>query len=313
MFLTSANKMNATAIFARRYLGAISLYLFLGAASAPAIADNQALLQQAWDEYGLQAFPNAASLFDQVEDSAEATGPQLWQARLGLAFVTHYQMPGRDPEAAIPLYQELLREVDDDTSLRGLVLARLGDAHAESAPQRLDDARRLYRQAIEILPATSLMAQETALRLLTTFMEEPDPAGFVRGLEVADELAERLRGTAFESVFYGLQVELAFFAGNYPGMARALLQQYKAGINNVQVKEKVLFQLARLNETELGDYAAAEHYYRLLAKEVPSSLKAYFARLRADELAAGKLDSDYAPPLSTKVTDPTVQEDIDGR
>ena len=56
----------------------------------------------------------------------------------------------------------------------------------------------------------------------------------------------------------------------------------------MQIKERVLFQLARLHEVELGDYAAAESFYRRLAAEVPTSQKAYFASLRADELARGQ-------------------------
>ena len=293
-----------------RRLCAAAAFLALGAHAG---AEPRDLLSQAWDEYGLQAFSNALSLFKEAEDLADASAQDRWQARLGQAFVVHYQMPGRDPEAAIPLYRELLAEADEDSSLRGLVLARLGDAHAESSPPALDQARQSYRQAIDALAPTSLLSQETALRLLTTYMEEPDPALFVQGLRTADELEPRLRGTPFESIFYGLQVELSFFAGDYPRMARALERQYKSGINNVQVKEKVLFQLARIHETVLEDYAAAERYYRQLATEVPSSLKAHFAGLRADELAAGKLDSDYAPPLSTRVADPGSGEGADGR
>ena len=45
-----------------------------------------------------------------------------------------------------------------------------------------------------------------------------------------------------------------------------------------------------------------------LAAEVPSSQKAHFASLRADELKIGKLDSDYAPPLSPRVRDQTPEE-----
>ena len=39
-----------------------------------------------------------------------------------------------------------------------------------------------------------------------------------------------------------------------------------------------------------------------------ASQKAHFAALRADELAIGKLDSDYAPPLAPRVEDQTPTE-----
>lgn len=288
--------------------GLFAALLVLG--GGPVLGDDR--LRQGWEEYGFQAFSNARSLFNEVEGDDKATAAARFEARLGLAFVVHYQMPGRDPEAAVPLYEALLEEAAD-ARLQGLVLARLGDALIESDPPQLEAGRDHYRRALEVLPAASLLGQETALRLLTTYMETPDPKAFARGLDEAEGLAGRLEGTAFASVFYGIQAELAFFLGDLGRMARALEKQYEAGISNVRVKEKVLFQLARLFEVELGDFAAAQRYYRLLAAEVPSSQKAYFARLRADELAAGKIDSDFAPPLSVQVEGPATGEGRDGR
>ena len=269
------------------------------------------LLSRAWTEYGLQAFSNADKLF---ADAAEmAQGEERWQALLGRAQIVHYQMPGRDPQAAIPLYETLLREVGDTGLWRGQLLARLGDCHAELVPVQVDRARLLYREALAALPAESLLVPETVLRLLTTYLQRPDRAEIARGLVAADEFAAQMADTPFASVFHGLRAEMAFFADAYPVLAEALDQQYRAGINNIRVREAVLFRLARLHEVELGDYVRAEDYYRRLAAEVPSSQKAHFALLRADELKAGKLDSDYAPPLSPRVEDTTGKERPDGR
>ena len=263
------------------------------------------LLAEAWTEYGLQAFSAADDLFADVAEVAQ--GEIRWQALLGRAQIVHYQMPGRDPEAAIPLYEALLGEVGDAAEWRGQVLARLADCHAEVVPVQIDRARELYREALATLPAESLMVQETALRFLATYLQRPDRTEIARGLEAANEFAAQMVGTPFASVFHGLRAEMAFYTDNYPALAEALDQQYRAGINNVSVKEGVLFRLARLHEVELGDYERAEAYYRRLAAEVPSSKKAHFAALRADELKAGKLDSDYAPPLSPRVEDTTGQ------
>ena len=259
------------------------------------------LLAGAWAEYGLQAFSNADALFAEVLEVAK--GQLRWQALLGRAQIVHYQMPGRDPEAAIPLYEALLAEVGDAAEWRGQVLARLADCHVELVPSQIDKARPLYRAAISALPKNSLLVQETALRFLATYLQRPDRAEIARGLEVADEFTAQMVATPFESVFYGLRAEMAFFTDNYSALASALDAQYRAGINNVNLKEGVLFRLARLHEVELGDYERAEAYYRRLAAEVPSSQKAHFSALRADELRDGKLNSDYAPPLSPRVDD----------
>ena len=75
-------------------------------------------LFRGWNEYGLQAFSNAEELFHTVANSENVTQEQILQAKLGLAFITHYQMPGRDPTAAIPLYENLLDEVEGREQLR---------------------------------------------------------------------------------------------------------------------------------------------------------------------------------------------------
>ena len=106
----------------------------LGAEETPAD-----LLARAWEEYGLQAFSNADALF--ADAARIARGEERWQAQLGRAQIVHYQMPGRDPQAAISLYEELLREVGDAVPWRGQLLARIADCHAELVPAQIDSAR----------------------------------------------------------------------------------------------------------------------------------------------------------------------------
>ncbi|NKB66971.1 MAG: tetratricopeptide repeat protein [Candidatus Latescibacteria bacterium] len=266
--------------------GGLLVLALSGLGIGPLVAQEapQALLDLAWEEYGLQAFANADRLFDRAADAQGATQVQRWQALLGQAFITQYQMPGRDPEAALEQYQELLDEVGQDSTWRGLILARLGDCHAELDPPQFAAARDYYRQALAVLPHQAALAQETILRLLTTYMHKPDRGELARGLAEAQEWSERLQGSAFAGVFHGLRAEMALFLGDYSQLAEALDSQYRAGINNISVKEMVLFQLARLHEVELDDPDAAQRYYRQLAEEVPSSQKAHFARLRADQL-----------------------------
>jgi tetratricopeptide (TPR) repeat protein len=296
-----------------RLVVALSCSLLLCTADAQTQGESATQLESAWEEYGYQAFGRAWKLFSLVENASDAQPEQRLQARLGLAFITHYQMPGRDPEAAIPRYESLLADAPNEPAWRVLLLARLGDCQAEQVPPRMEQARAYYRQALDSAPDTSLIVQETILRLLTTYLDAPDPDEFARGLTVAREFAPRMQGTHFESIFYGLQGELAFFLGDMERMATALAEQYRHGINNVQVKEKVLFQLARLHEVELRDFDRAEFYYRELASRVPSSVKAHFSRLRADELQAGKIHSDYAPALPPRAGNVSEEGNADGR
>jgi hypothetical protein len=267
-----------------------------GAAAASA-QDATLLLEQGWQEYGFQSFVRAQRLFAATGEVSGVTSGQRWEALLGAAMIVHHQMPGRDPASAEPLYAELLEQTEE-SDRQALVLARLGDCHAEVRPPDLEAARDRYRGALALSTPKSLLAQDAALRLVSTYMRKPSAPEFARGLEVAAEMESGMEGTVLAGALYGLQAELALFVGDNQRFARALRRQYEAGIHNVQIKERVLFQLARLHEVELGDYAAAESFYRRLAAEVPTSQKAHFASLRADELARGQLDSDFAPPLT---------------
>jgi tetratricopeptide (TPR) repeat protein len=253
------------------------------------------LLTEAWREYGFQAFGRADGLFESVERSTDATADYRFQARLGRALIVHNQMPGRSPAKAVPLYEQLLEQTDSD-SLRAFIHARLGDCAAEIRPPNLTTARDHYRQALDLATPKSLLLQETALRLVTTYMQRPSRDDFLAGIEMARSLEKDLEDTALSAVLYGLEAELALFVRDIPAMVRALAHQYEAGIYNTQIKERVLFQLARIHDVELSDYDTAIHYYRALVEEVPTSQKAYFAKLRAAELERGQIVSDYAPP-----------------
>lgn len=292
---------------------ALSLALCLLADTSLAQEPPREVLGRAWNEYGLQAFSNADKLFSEVAESERANQQERWQAQLGRAFITHYQMPGRDPQAAIAQYETLLQAVGQRDLWRGQILGRMADCYMEITPVQVDKARSLYDQALSALPKDSPLVQETMLRLLSSYLQRPDAEEIARGLQMATEMAPRFAETPFASVFHGMRAEMAFFIGDYRALAEALDAQYRAGISNVRVKEVVLFRLARINEVALGHYERAEAYYRLLASEVPSSQKAHFAMLRADELKNGQLDSDYAPPLSTRVEDRMVKEQPDGR
>ena len=147
---------------------ALPLALCLSAATLLAQEPPAELLGRAWTEYGLQAFSNADGLFAQVAQSERASQEERWQARMGRAFIKHYQMPGRDPQAAIPQYEELLQEVDERALWRGQILGRLADCYMEIVPAQVDKARSLYEQALSALPDDSPLIQETMLRLLSS-------------------------------------------------------------------------------------------------------------------------------------------------
>jgi len=295
MFKTNASQRKGTKIQSNFFV----LVLLCTFYSLPSHGQNKASdkLFSGWNEYGLQAFSNADEFFSAVATSENATRDQVLQAKLGRAFIVHYQMPGRDPSAAISLYENLLSEAENREFWKGLILGRLADCYLEISPPEIARARSLYKQAFAAIPKESNLFPETMLRFLTTYLVKPDSVEIRKGLVESEKLRHLFKDGQFASVFHGVRAEMAFFISDYVVLTESLDAQYRNGISNIRVKEAVLFRLARLCELKLGDYDRAEQYYRLLDTEVPSSQKAYFARLRADELAAGKINSDFAPPI----------------
>lgn len=271
--------------------------MLLAGAFVPAGESNPQLLKRAWDEYAFQTFPTARRLFQQALDAKGATDEEKFQARYGLAMIVHYQMPGRDPAAAIPMLQALLDSLPAGHRLRPHVLADMGACHIETSPPDYEAGRACYRKVLATVEGNPTIVQTTALRLISSFLHLPSQAEFQRGTAAVAEVMPRLAGTPLESSAHGLAAQLAYYQDDLPRFAAELKAQYASGIENIQIKAAVLFQIARVSEVALRDFKQAEHYYRKMAKECSFDIRAYFAGLRAEELARGKINSDYAPPL----------------
>jgi hypothetical protein len=270
--------------------------LLAGRVAAETPADR---LKMAWEEYGYQAWSRAERLFGDVRRSPASTAEQRRQAQLGEAFMAQYRMPGRDPAAAVALYEALIRELPATNDLRVVALTQIGSCHLETTPPDFARGRAALRQALDLPARDALVGHEAALRLLASYVRRPGEADVREGLAAADGLLARLEGSPVAGVAHGIASQLAFRAGDLRLFERELMAQDRAGIVNRSIKARVLFQIARLNETEFRDYAKAARYYRRLHDEVPSSETAYYAGLRAAELERGQLDSAYAPPLSS--------------
>jgi hypothetical protein len=255
------------------------------------------LLKRGWDEYAFQTFPTAQRLFRRALNADAATDDEKFQARYGLAMIVHYQMPGRDPAAAIPVLQALLDDLPAGHRLRPHVLADMGACHVETAPPDFNAGRTCYRKVLETVDGSPTIVQTTALRLISSYLRRPSQAEFQRGTAAVAEVIPRLEGTPLESSAHGLAALLAYQQKDIPRFAAELKAQYAAGIENIQIKANVLFQIARVSEVELHDFKQAERYYRMLAEQCSFDIRAHFAKLRAAELARGKVNSDYAPPV----------------
>jgi hypothetical protein len=276
-----------------RHIAAFLLALSGIAAAGPAA--TQQLLKSGWEEFSFQNFSASEQKFRAVMETGSDADSRL-QARIGVASVTQYQQPGRDPVKAAALYDGILKDLPPGHALRALAWSRLGQCRMEQAPPALDQARAAFREALASDTGRTVVAQETVLHLATTYLMESRRDAFETGLKTLDELLPRVEGGPLESVAHGIAAQFALILDDPRRLCREWEAQLRVGIENRGMKARTLFQVARLCESRLRDYPKAAVYYRRLADEVPTDSRAYFARLRAAELAQGKIVSAYEPP-----------------
>lgn len=280
--------------------------LIAGAPAAVAASGTlqpDVLLAQAWDEYGFTAFSRARERFQKAAAHPAATVEQQFQARLGQAFITQFQLPGRDPDAARLQYEQLLGSLPADAppAWRAVLLARIGQCLLTGRQPDYDLGRRRLREAIAADRPDGLAGQEAVLQLLASYLARPDEAEFRTGLAETDRLMPRLRGGPLECDAHLIAASLAFALRDYPRAEAELEARTATGIENPQSLAGAYFQIARLNETVLNNPRKAARYYRLLAEKCPASIPVYFARERAAELErqpAGASAGSAPPPTS---------------
>jgi hypothetical protein len=255
------------------------------------------LLMRAWEEYGFQAWTTSDALFQRVVASAAASPDERFQARLGKAFVLQNQMPGRSPEDAAKLYAALLQDLPAKHTMRALALDCQGACLIDAKTPDYDKGRALLREAMATTPAQPLVVQDAALRLLSSYLKRPDMEQYKAGLAIADELLPRLKGATLEGVAHQMAAYLAFWTGDLKRCSAEREAQYRCGIESRAWKEWTMFNIARLSEAAFHDYGKAAEWYQRLHDELPAESRAYFSGLRAAELRAGKINSDYEPPL----------------
>jgi hypothetical protein len=260
------------------------LIVALGATSTLAAPRAAELLRSAWEEYGFENWSRSQALFTQALQASDTTPADRCQAHFGLASVVQYRMPGRDPEAAIPLYEKLLADLPERNPLRPAVLCRLGTCRIDQARPDYDRGRAHYREALSGGDMSAVTTQEAALWLIASYMRRPLPDEFRKGLAVATELLPRLRGATLEGVAHSLAASLAFNVGDLKRMSAEYEAAEAAGIENRQVREITLFRIARVNDVGLNDPAKAARYYRRLHDDIPSCMHAYYSGVRAAAL-----------------------------
>ena len=260
------------------------LLTVLASCPAESVAER---LGRGWEEYGFQNWSAAQSIFREIADSDGATAEQVVQARIGVAFVTQYRMPGRNPKAAFLLYEALQPQLQGTPSLKAMALSQMGSCRVEQTEPDLKQARLYFRQAMQVDDMQSETSQEAALNLVTTYMLQPDKAAFRQASALLDEIQPKLKGSLFEAIVYSLKAQVCQWLDDPASAADAYEKQVAAGIENRTFRVFAMFRIARINEQVVKDNKKAAHWYQRLHDEIPTSGQANWAGRHAEALRAG--------------------------
>lgn len=283
-------------------LAAGAALLFAGAGWAADARDPNsagALLQKAWDEYGFQNWESTGALFLKVKADQTASPSQRLQAEIGEIFVIQYRAPGQDPVMAVQRWDTLLKSLDAKHPLRPFIMMHQAYAKVVAKPSDYEGCRTILREALALIAdKKSNLAQEIILNYLSTYLMRYDEEQIKLGLAAADEYLPLTDGTPFSASARSMSAAMALIVKDYPRCIKETEAQYKAGILTRSYLESALYRLAKLNEMYAKDYQAAAKYYDLLGQEIPTSSKAYYAKMRAAELRKGVIESKLFEPGS---------------
>lgn len=251
-------------------------------------------LEAAWIEYRYQNFAAAEQLFDEVRLQSVAGSAEHRQARLGLAMVMDFRLPGGRPDLAAGMYQALLDEVGLEASLAPVLLRLIADCHFNSPQPDFARADELYRQVMERFPGTA-EADAAAIKRAEILMRPATPAAFQAALAWLTEFMVGHPADVALGTMHGICAQLAMALGDpaHLAVARDHLIAMLADadgdgkyelIANLSTVGDLMFQVANLSDRELGDRDTAIQYYTMLYRHTEVDERHALCRMRIEAL-----------------------------
>ena len=240
----------------------------LGCGGEPLGETPKEKLTTGWRAYSTGDWDFAVQAFRGVEKTPEASPAEQFSAVLGLA-TTYHQQPNPDLAAARDYYSRLPGlDPSRGTKLSLLGLARidLKEGDRDLAIEKLEQLRSEFPDTVEADEATVHLAGI----LFDTRKDKSAPGGFAlppeedvqRGIEALRERLDKRTDSPLASIMHrmlaGKHVERKQWAQAVEHLRAALT----AGITSSRTESAILWQIARIAEMELKDYALAADFYQ---------------------------------------------------
>jgi tetratricopeptide (TPR) repeat protein len=272
-------------------------FLVLGLAAcgkkAEQAGDAATLIGEGWTAYRLSEFQNAALAFESARQKADRGSEEWAMATYGLATTWDLRRPGEKPDIATELYNEILATAPAGPMAPWTELALARQQHLVPVGQEpdYDAVNAAYQHIMEKFPG-HLAAKESFLYLQSIQLAQLDPktsrAAVAALLEFAQSSQKEFVGPAWSLMAVGYHT-----LGDQE--KRLAAEQKSFELTEVDPSDPYLefgwayWNLATIAEFEVGDFALARKYYRLLLEKYPTDIRVYGCKqalVRMDELEA---------------------------
>jgi tetratricopeptide (TPR) repeat protein len=274
----------------------VSLVLSLAAAGCgpPAAGDPAEQIQIGWNRYRVGEFGDAIAAFEKARDATPAGRPLHVKALYGLATSWNLRRPGEDPELARRLYQQVLdlAPASDEAAWSLLALARMKHLLPVGQEPDLAEVRRAYQEVIDRFP-NHVAGHEAFMHQQATLVASFKPEDARQVITNVQAFIQKHPDSQFLSPLYGLIGTCHFILNEPEERLAAELKAYDTHeldpTNPNQDNTGVYWSLACMAEYDVGDFATARRFYRLLLEEYPADIRVYAAKQslkRMDEIEA---------------------------
>ncbi len=272
-------------------LGVIILAaLLVGCGGQAGSGDLGESLNEGWRAYAMGDFDAAAVRFRRVADDASASEDQRYSSLLGLAAAAQYQ-PSPDLDRALDYYQRLGKVKVDAAvpqSMLGIGMVYLGKGDLQEGRAELTNLTRRFPDSDEAGEATVQVAN-------SLFRPQPDEkaaggyrladaASIQRGVDLLKERLASHPGGPLAAVIHMLLGAQLVEQESYREAVDQLQAALDAGVESSTTRGSLTWQIARIAENKLHDYALAEKYYAEYAENYQRTQLFYLAQLGRDRM-----------------------------
>ena len=273
--------------------GAFTLGLSACGKKTEQAGDVATLIGKGWTEYRLSEFQTAALTFESARAKAKPGSDDWAMATYGLATVWDLRRPGEDPQQATDLYKELLAADPDGPMAPWTELALARQQHLVPVGQEPDYAavNAAYRHILEKYPG-HLAAKEAFLYLQSIQLAKLEPKSTQAAIDKLREFVDREK-KEFLSPAWSLLAVGYHTLGDQEKRLEAERMSFET--TEVDPSDPYLefgwayWNLATIAEFEVGDFAMARKYYKLLLEKYPTDIRVHGCKQalkRMDELEA---------------------------